>query len=306
MNNFDNKNKFSKFNEEFFTVSFDYGTIDDGNITVLYNGCLPFFKLEDYGITNVYPGDQLYIEYVGDMYIEESYPGHVTGVTVKNIELVERIVDEVPKEVIERDNNGCIKKITNNENNLEYIILDEELNFIPLTEYKGNEVYLLQFNHFTGYVGNVAPICSYLAFDPKDILLNTKIIFGSYVSRKEEFEEFFREINLLARSYIVIDNYETYCTIYNKLPNNDIKIMSEKEANDFFEDNLIVLHRRNISGSTIVVPVKYYYDDGENIIKKKYINNIVEETQIMVFVGYCIDIIEIPRDIYGEVNRSFT
>ena len=153
-------------NGMYFTVTYDYGNVQKDQITILYSNCWPFFELEDYGITSVYPGDQLYIEYTGDMMMQESYPGRVVGVRVKNVQLVERKIEKISETNIDRDEDGYIESINGNINNVEYIIVDEKLNYMLLSEYSGEYVYQLEFNHFTGVVDDSILLYSYLAFDP--------------------------------------------------------------------------------------------------------------------------------------------
>jgi len=128
-------------------VTYDYGTIEENKITILIDSCLPFFNFSDYGIEQVYPGDQLIIEYTGQPLIEESYPGNMTGIEIKNVTLHDRIINTVLEEEIERDANGYIKSIASNQANIQYIILDNELNYILLNEYNGDKVYSIHYNY---------------------------------------------------------------------------------------------------------------------------------------------------------------
>ena len=78
--------------------------------------------------------------------IEESYPGNMTGIEIKNVTLHDRIINTVLEEEIERDANGYIKIIASNQANIQYIILDNELNYILLNEYNGDKVYSIHYN----------------------------------------------------------------------------------------------------------------------------------------------------------------
>lgn len=303
---------------DYFLVQYDYGNITKDEVTILIDGCLPFFEFEDYGIDNVYPGDQLYIEYTGKPVMALSYPGQMFGIEVKSVKLHDRIVKEVSEDEIERDNNGYITNILSNENMLKYIILDEELNYVPLNEYQGTTIYSLHYND--NEIGSTedtidTPVCCYLAFDPTDTLLTTKTIFGFYQSTKEEYNSFFNKYNMYNKDYYVVDNYEAYIEVWNDLPkgiavdfdfpldNNESKKENEVITSEFFENNIIILHRRNISGSGSNIPVKYYYDKKDNIVKKKYVNDIYGVDETLNFLGYAIDVIEMPKDIYQELNK---
>lgn len=309
--NEDNKGNQDEEGSGYFLVQYDYGNITKDEVTILIDGCLPFFDFNNYGIDNLYPGDQLYIEYIGKPIMALSYPGQIFGIEVKNVILQDRTIKEVSEEEIKRDNQGYITNILNNENMIEYIILDEELNYVPINEYKGTTIYSFHYNDTTINT----PVNCYLAFDPTDILLNTKTIFGFYQSSKEEYNTFFNKYNMFNKNYYIVENYETYIEVWNDLPNgivgdfdfplanNESKKENEVITSDFFENNILILHRRNISGSGRSIPVKYYYDEKDNIVKKKYVNNISGEDQYLNFLGYAIDIIEMPKDIYQELNK---
>ena len=70
-----------------FTVSCDYGTIEEGKVTLLLDGNLPFFELDDWGIDKLVVGDVITVEYTGDIFILETYPGTVStkNATIKKI-----------------------------------------------------------------------------------------------------------------------------------------------------------------------------------------------------------------------------
>ena len=190
--NEDNQGNQDEEGSGYFLVQYDYGNISKDEVTILIDGCLPFFDFNDYGIDNLYPGDQLYIEYIGKPIMALSYPGQMFGIKVKNVTLQNRTIKEVPEEEIKRDNQGYITNILNNENMIEYIILDEELNYVPINEYKGTTIYSLHYNDTTINT----PANCYLAFDPTDILLNTTTIFGYYQSTEEEYNTFFNKYNM--------------------------------------------------------------------------------------------------------------
>ncbi len=157
-------------NEGYFQVQCDYGRIKPGEITILIDNCWPFLEFSDYGIYHIYPGDKLYIEYQGNPLIAESYPGQMFGIKVQNVKLDNRIVKKVSESEIERNNNGLIEKIHNNPNEIKYIILDKELNYIALNQYQDEPIYAIYNNKIVdGYESQeLVPIC-FLAFDPNEI-----------------------------------------------------------------------------------------------------------------------------------------
>lgn len=56
-------------------VTADYGNFVQRQVTLLYNGILPFFNLQDYGYsTKVYAGCMIDIKYKGKFIVRETYP----------------------------------------------------------------------------------------------------------------------------------------------------------------------------------------------------------------------------------------
>lgn len=128
-----------------------------------------------------------------------------------------------------------------------------------------------------------------------NIPLKTEIYFGPYPSWGDEFEEFFKEFNLFNSNYMIND-YESYINVYSKIPNLELELYDEEWANEFFNNNLLIVMGRCISGSTDYVPVNYYYNTDSNEIIFKYKNQIGDAV-CDVFIGYSIDIITLPKDI---------
>ena len=60
-----------------FVASYDYGMFNSGKLTTLLNGCEMFFDPQKYSLGTIYAGETLTVEYTGDMYCLESYPGRV-------------------------------------------------------------------------------------------------------------------------------------------------------------------------------------------------------------------------------------
>ena len=129
-----------------------------------------------------------------------------------------------------------------------------------------------------------------------NIPLETEIYFGPNYSWGDEFEDFFKEFNLFNSHYIVTD-YESYVNVYSEIPNIEFELLDEEWADEFFKNNLLIVKGRCISGSTAYVPVEYYYSTANNEIIMKYKNQIGEAV-FDVFIGYSIDIITVPKEIY--------
>lgn len=159
----------------YFNVQCDYGTIEENKATILIDGCLPFFDFKTYGIEQLYPGDLLYIEYTGSPVVALSFPGQMCGIEVNSVELRKREIREITEEEIERNELNEISKITNYSYSSEYVIINEELEYVPLSEYTGSTLYASieqstscessKENSKPGEPKSI-PIAAFFAFDP--------------------------------------------------------------------------------------------------------------------------------------------
>ena len=133
------------------------------------------------------------------------------------------------------------------------------------------------------------------------IKLDTTILyFGSYSDYS--FELFVKEYNLSNRKYLIIDNVESYYEIYPNIPRMNKELLSEEEADEFFKDNIMVLHIRYISGTLDFVPVNYYYNTIVNNIIMEYTNDVSGD-YVTQFLGNTLDIITIPKEYYNKINK---
>lgn len=57
-----------------FTLHYDYGNYRKDQITLLYDDCIPFFSLKDYGEDDCLAGDIVHIEYTGSFVMRSTYP----------------------------------------------------------------------------------------------------------------------------------------------------------------------------------------------------------------------------------------
>ena len=134
------------------------------------------------------------------------------------------------------------------------------------------------------------------------IKLDTTILyFGSY-SDDNSFVLFVKEYNLSNRKYLIIDNVEAYYEIYPNIPRINKELLSEEEADEFFKDNIMVLHIRYISGTMDFISVNYFYNIENFDICKEYVKN-VPEIYPQVFLGNTIDIITIPKEYYNKIIK---
>ena len=290
----------------YFKVTYDYGEIKEGEITILIDSCLPFFDFSEFGIDMVYPGDQLIIEYTGTPLIEESYPGRMTGIEVKNVELHDRIIKKVSDDEIQRTKANFIESITSNVNNLEYIITNNRLSYQSLRFYCGLNVYSLHFNDSkseSNVTSNDEPASCYISFDPSRILLKLNQVFMNYLSDSYNDFHAFLQINwLYNKNYNIIDSLDEYNEIMHNIPN--YKVDETIESNEkYFDEYIIVLHRRNISGSFNWLSVYYFYNPELNSITKEYITIKGDEMFTTNFIGTCLDVIEIPREYYDKLTK---
>lgn len=155
--------------------------------------------------------------------------------------------------------------------------------------------------------------CNYnLTSKESDIQLNKKSLFiGSYSQSADAAKEFFSEYGLSSKGYLIIDNYEYYKEVISQIngifvslnEENKSLFFDEKYANTYFDNFIIVLHLRYISGSHLLSDVDYYYNLTNPKIKIEYPNNLSGSNILQVFLGYGIDIIEIPKEYYNELTK---
>ena len=130
-------------------------------------------------------------------------------------------------------------------------------------------------------------------------LINKTIFVGNYSNDKELFLELLKELNVFNNSYSIIENEDIYKQLILKL--TALNIASTFADYDVdFKNNVVVFHRRNISGSILYVPVNYYYNIEQHTIIKEYANDISGDSVDQVFVGYSLDIIVIPKLFYDK------
>ena len=134
-------------------------------------------------------------------------------------------------------------------------------------------------------------------------------MYYPYQSKGDELFAFSDEFGLTNTKYLIVDNSKLYFQVFSKLPNasslnqkTETELFSQEMADAFFENNVIVLHLRFISGTMAFVPVNYYYNVKEKTITMEYIND-VPEVVLQVFLGNTIDIITIPKEYYNKINK---
>jgi hypothetical protein len=128
--------------------------------------------------------------------------------------------------------------------------------------------------------------------------LETKTIFFN-IDHSEEYSDFSQKYNL--RSGFIIVDYETYKEVYKDLPKKNFILPTRYSCNKLFEDNVIIVKGRGVSGSTKYKKVKYYFDKTENRIIREYKAKNDGFIPDMI-VGYCIDIITVPKEYYELIK----
>ncbi len=123
-----------------FTAHYDYGLHVEGKATLLLNGCLPFFDLEEYELTPLLAGDQITVFFTGEMLIRETYPstvvfqgGEITDVEKFGASITQLEYRQAGWYVPERN------KYVNAE--IPEYVVSEDGSFTPLTETVGTTLY---------------------------------------------------------------------------------------------------------------------------------------------------------------------
>ncbi len=83
----------------------------------------------------------------------------------------------------------------------------------------------------------------------------------------------------------------------------ELELLSEEKAKTYFENNVIIINLRYISGSVNMVPVKYYYNSLSETVRMEYVNLIDENGTYDKILLYCLDIINIPKTYFEKLNK---
>lgn len=122
-----------------------------------------------------------------------------------------------------------------------------------------------------------------------------------------EFKNIHEKYNLYnyktnKRNYYAIDNYDDYFNIYTLVTGKDIEPLSKEAGDMLFENKVVLLGGKSVSGSKSLIPVEYYFDETSNSIESRYINKINKNSVYPdVIVAYCIDFIEMPKEYYNKL-----
>ena len=84
------------------------------------------------------------------------------------------------------------------------------------------------------------------------------------------------------------------------MPKKNFILPTRYSCNKLFEDNVIIVKGRGVSGSEKYKNVRYYFDTIENRIIREYKNKNNGFIPDMI-VGYCIDIVTVPIEYYNLI-----
>lgn len=89
--------------EHEFLITYDYGILKEGELTLLYDGCYMINDLSIYGVKDLRAGDVVKIIHTGNPKMALSYPGQIVyddgqiiSVEVIRAKIVELVVRQVP------------------------------------------------------------------------------------------------------------------------------------------------------------------------------------------------------------------
>ena len=134
--------KYHSEHTDVFTVTYDYGTIVENTVTELFNYGF-FFNVEfEESKIPLVAGDKLIFKHNGEFVSLETYPSKIRfeGEVINTYYMYTKI-RAVSEEDIVRNEGGGIEYIKNCAYTTEYVIINEEMEFIKLSEYTGESLY---------------------------------------------------------------------------------------------------------------------------------------------------------------------
>ena len=125
-----------------FTLTYDYGRIVENTVTELFNYGF-FFNVEfEESKIPLVAGDKLVFKHNGEFVSLETYPSEIRfeGEVINTYYLYTEI-RAISEEDIVRNESGGIEHIKNCAYTSEYVIINENMEFVKLSEYKGDSLY---------------------------------------------------------------------------------------------------------------------------------------------------------------------
>lgn len=134
--------KYHSEHTDAFTVTYDYGRIVENTVTELFNYGF-FFNVEfEESKIPLVAGDKLVCKHNGEFVSLETYPSQICfeGEVINTFYMYTKIRG-VSDEDIVRNESGGIERIKNCAYTTEYVIINENMEFVKLSEYKGDFLY---------------------------------------------------------------------------------------------------------------------------------------------------------------------
>ena len=130
-------------------VNYDYGNIlksenmQENKALILYNSSYINFDLGKFKIPdNLVLGDSLTLYFTGELYCLTSYPGQlILDGKLIDLKINYSEIVQINEEHIIRDENNKIIKINNYNSYDEYVIMNEERNYVQLKDYDLDVLY---------------------------------------------------------------------------------------------------------------------------------------------------------------------
>lgn len=102
----------------------------------------------------------------------------------------------------------------------------------------------------------------------------------------------------------VIDDYETYEAFYRDVIGTEVPMDEERWAT-VFDDGVLFGYAREVSGTAAFIPVEASYLYTSNKIIRREVYQPEEGVEFpAVIVAYCIDFVEVPKDIFERLNEK--
>jgi len=133
-------------------ANYDYGNVNSGKTTMLFNGCEKFFDEKDYGIDVILAGDIIKVTHTGSMQVALSYPGkvNINDGKIKNIELIASLkfsftINQVP---VENDN---YRQVVSDDTSLKFLDIPSYV----VTDLNGSYTNISNIAHGSKVIGTV-------------------------------------------------------------------------------------------------------------------------------------------------------
>jgi hypothetical protein len=155
-------------------VNYAYDVKEDSAVQ-LYQGAYLVFEDNGQQVDHLFlvPGDKAIVNYKGDLYCTESYPGNCTLASDKfvSISYVYTTIREIDMNDVREDVNDGGEPLAGYGYYDEYVIMDKEtLSYIPLSEYDSDILYASEDTSRLPEKGDLEPfpLGGLFAFNPRE------------------------------------------------------------------------------------------------------------------------------------------